>query len=559
MLKMLEKEVSLPTVNRETVMERNYQQLWDINGDGDENRKLHQIRLFRFVLAAKRPLHRDVLLDALRFDPEAQTEYSKEIVPAYLHKLYHNFLHERRGVIEFEHVSAKTFVLQMQDLDNKQYLFADEFRNHHTVAETSFLLLKNPGHELWKEFGLQLDNDAETRRFRTEARHVGNFYANFEQSKISQEIQNHPERRVFRATHHSRLAVYVIDSWVWHCRKLRVSDMDTKLRLLLLENLRDLPAAYEDGDGADRWNDISCISKELAGTTVLNPLILALILGLFPFRYLGGVVEVSPNLGDIMTRNTDGETSLHVAVRLNDHRSVRALLEIISRAHPNVPLLFSVDDRARNLLHVAQDYEMAKVLLDFEAEWAITANPSPCKLRSSNLLQGMDRGNNTPTNNLLEQCDEDSVIGIMERFELTYYGDRGALGRPIWHVAVRRGFKRIVRLLLDRGASIDDIDCPDGTALGVAAAMGDEDMALFLLQQGADVNRPGGDHGTALGAAVYNGRDKVVDLFLGLDDLNLERAVRLSPYDHDEKWNRVGDKSREVADILQHYGRRHAA
>lgn len=542
MLENLEQGVSLPAASEGHDLAQVYQQLWDINGDGDKSRKLHQTRLFRFVLAAERPLHKNALLDALRFDLETPKEYAKEINLAYLQKLHHNFLRERNGILKFEHISAKTFVLQMQESDNKHFLFADQIRNHHTIAETSLLLFKNPGHELWKEAGIQLSSATNTLDFTNE-------------SSLNRWLYTVVPNRDM--AHGTRLANYVLSSWLQHCRKLNDHDMDEELRWQLLETLIDLPVLFRCGDGtADRWNDISCTTEAFTGPPVVNPLILALILGISPFHHPSGKVEVHPYFGDIMTRNTDEETALHVAVRLNDHRSVRALLEINSQADPNVPLLFSVDSEARNLLHVVQDLEMVKILLDFEAEWANIANPSPKKLRSSYLLQGMDKEYNTPTNNLLEHLDDDSMIWIMERFESSYYGVTEAFGCPVWHVAVRRGLKRVIRLLLDRGASIEAVDSTDGTALEVAAASGDEDMARFLIEHGADVNSPGGEYGTPLGTALHYKKENVFKVLLE-HDIDFRRAVRLSSPSDYAKWKALADQSNGFAKILRQHGHRY--
>ncbi|KAK6220708.1 hypothetical protein LQW54_001899 [Pestalotiopsis sp. IQ-011] len=121
MLEMLESGEVLPAASPDDDLAQVYQKLWDINGDGDKDRQLHQTRVFRFAFAAE-GLHRDMLLEAIQFDPKAPEEYAKEITLAYLQTLYHNFLRERDGFLEFEHVSAKTFILKMQDSDSEEKL-----------------------------------------------------------------------------------------------------------------------------------------------------------------------------------------------------------------------------------------------------------------------------------------------------------------------------------------------------------------------------------------------------------------------------------------------------
>ena len=81
-------------------------------------------------------------------------------------------------------------------------------------------------------------------------------------------------------------------------------------------------------------------------------------------------------------------------------------------------------------------------------------------------------------------------------------------------VAAKRGFARIVRILLDAGAHIDTRKAPlFATALYWAVARGHTDIALLLIERGADVRvaskfvlfKP-----TALHLAAFNGHDAVV-------------------------------------------------
>lgn len=410
-LQMLETASKLPTTMKgDDEMTQVYQKLWEANGDGDENRKLHQIRVFRFVLAAKEPLTCQQVLEAVRFDPEAPEEHNEEIDMTYLRKLYHNFLREGRRVLEFEHVSAKTFILEMQDMGSKKSLFADQLQNHSTVAETSLLLIRNPDHMLWKTTRL---------------------YGN--------------------VTFHE-----------FFDRPGRFAGFD------------DFGAPYKD-----RFN------------------------------------------------------RSHELVKFQKLRA---------------PEQSETFDARRELqrLHYNKRNDLAFYVLLF---WSHHCHEI--------LDDGVDNEEKAPMTNFLEHYSEELVVWIMERFEVEYHGVTQVMHRPIWHVAVRRGFKCVIRLLLDRGASIDGVDCEDGTALGVAAGEGDEDMALFLIEQGANVNATWGMYGTPLGAAVHHKKENMFPFFLrhGVD---LDRAIRFSPDSDNEQWDSVGDKFEEVAEILQHYGRRRA-
>jgi ankyrin repeat protein len=71
----------------------------------------------------------------------------------------------------------------------------------------------------------------------------------------------------------------------------------------------------------------------------------------------------------------------------------------------------------------------------------------------------------------------------------------------------------VVDYFLSRGADINEIAREFGTALHVAACMGNPDMVEFLISRGASVNARGGDHGTALLAAPC-GRQEGIALSL---------------------------------------------
>ncbi|ETS75369.1 hypothetical protein PFICI_12313 [Pestalotiopsis fici W106-1] len=560
MLEMLQKGAALPTNGDGNDMAQVYQQLWDINGDGDEDRKLRQIRAFRFVLAADEPLQTQTLLDAIRFDPEAPTELAKEIDVVYLRKLFHNFLLERSGRLEFEHVSAKTFILNMQDPASKHVIFDDDLENHRTIAETSLLLLRNPDHELWKEAHVHW-NSNEVRAFirrhqdfdeAWERAVLAVFSSRYDVEELARKLRDPDLRLEFRLDKErlnaSCLALYVLYSWSKHCCKIHDNGLSASFRRLLLDTLRDRPVTLNYLE-AMRVN-------QLPAAADIDPLIFALSHGLSPFHSPGGGIDLTPNLGDIMARNSVGETTLHIAVRKNDHRSVKALLHIHSEADSNVPLLYSVDNEGNNVLHVATKDEIVMILLEFESKWAKTTSLHPDKLQDSELLQTTNERLKTPLENLAFYCSEDLIMAIMERFEVKASRVTGALRRRLWPTVIRRGFKRVIRLLLDRGAAIDDIALPYGTSLSIAAACGNEDMAAFLIQQGADLNGPGGDYGTPLGAAVHFVQGRVVDLLMQ-HEVDLDQAVRLSPDSDDKKWNRVGGRFMKVANVLQERGRRY--
>ena len=89
-------------------------------------------------------------------------------------------------------------------------------------------------------------------------------------------------------------------------------------------------------------------------------------------------------------------------------------------------------------------------------------------------------------------------------------------------VAAFVGDKGIVLLLLDRGASINLVGGKYGTALAAAASGGSGYIVHLLLDRGADIDMVGGFYGTALAAAAFGGNiDIVQQLLNGGANINL--------------------------------------
>ena len=95
-------------------------------------------------------------------------------------------------------------------------------------------------------------------------------------------------------------------------------------------------------------------------------------------------------------------------------------------------------------------------------------------------------------------------------------------GIPVLTLAVRREMTEIVSLLLDEGADINMVGGHHGTALAAAILTEQKDTVLLLLDRGADVNLVGGIYETALVAAATRGNTDIVSLLLDRGaDVNL--------------------------------------
>lgn len=560
-LKALE-DAKLP--NDEDTMAQAYKILWDTNGGNSEERKRHQIRALRFVLSARRSLSAQELLQAIRFDPEAPREYADEIGMNYLEGLFHNFMKLRSRRFVFEHVSAKAFILGMKDPANQQPFFADESWNHRTIVETSLLLLRNPDHRLWKDCpydwdelksiielemysSLKLPYDSVQRITASESFHS---YERYFCTRDSIEITDN----------YTALVYYIMFNWWWHCGMIQNDAGYAELRETTLETLRDMPIALQCDALIREPMMVSCVIEDSDGKRVIDPLFFALARGLYPFQSTDDGIELCSNFGDILTRSVDlNHTTLGAALLGGNHRAVQALLDIHSRADENVPLLYDLDTWKLGCLWIERDEKLVQTLLEFEAKpLDLSIIPSDKRLESR-LFQTTNEWDETPLKHIFDHCSEDLLIWILERFEVHFHEDTGAIRHPILPLALRCGSKRVIRLLLDQGALIDDVEDIRGTALGAAADEGNEDMVKFLLEQGADVNCPGGYDGTPLGAAVAWGARtnmNVIGLLLRQKDIDVDLAIRLSRDFTIPQWEDVADIYPEVANALQRSGRR---
>lgn len=78
-----------------------------------------------------------------------------------------------------------------------------------------------------------------------------------------------------------------------------------------------------------------------------------------------------------------------------------------------------------------------------------------------------------------------------------------------------KGFEDVVQILLNNNVDVNALGGKYLHALQAASVAGHESIIQMLLDKGADVNIQGGEHGTALQAAAYWGREVVVQILLG--------------------------------------------
>jgi hypothetical protein len=106
-------------------------------------------------------------------------------------------------------------------------------------------------------------------------------------------------------------------------------------------------------------------------------------------------------------------------------------------------------------------------------------------------------------------------------------------GDTLLHTAVWHGYVDLVRLLLERGAAINQANAHGSTALHYAVIMGHEEIVSILLRSGADPSRKGFQGKTALMIASVGNHVAVARLLLrsvgggGLDERNEDGRTAL--------------------------------
>lgn len=260
----------------------------------------------------------------------------------------------------------------------------------------------------------------------------------------------------------------------------------------------DVNAAQGDGMTALHWTAQKGLLKAAeilihAGAHVevktrlgaLTPLLLASRAG------SADVVEVLLKAGanpNVRTTN-GGATPLHFAAYSDDGRSVELLLqygtEIDARdeASGHTPLMYAA---AYNSLDAAQ------VLLANGADLSLSNKTIDMAKRAREDERLGPRGSNQFARSREEREEDESRESLADRVGIV--GGWTAL-----HLAAREGNAKVVKALVEAGASLDQMsEGRHSTALVVAFLNGHWDLGMYLLEKGADPIIADGDGMTPL-------------------------------------------------------------
>jgi cytohesin len=206
---------------------------------------------------------------------------------------------------------------------------------------------------------------------------------------------------------------------------------------------------------------------------------------------------------DVNDQDENGETLLHLAVRLNNVRAIRTLIGL------------GVDMNARNTdggtpLYVAARnncLESVQLLL------------LPCMAVDVNARDNNDR---TPLHVAAERGHLQVVVMLLSLSTKVEIDAGDKTKQTPLHVAAKEGHSKVVGALISLGASVNARNENGETPLHVAAKEGHSEVVEVLLAgEGIDVNAWDEDEQTPLYLAAENGHSEVVRILLTREEIDV--------------------------------------
>jgi ankyrin repeat protein len=138
--------------------------------------------------------------------------------------------------------------------------------------------------------------------------------------------------------------------------------------------------------------------------------------------------------------------------------------------------------------------------------------------------------------------------------------------RTLLHLAVKKGYARAAKLLLDNNADINARDVMEATPLHLAVFEDNVEIAKLLIANGADLNATSTYLSTPLHNAARSGKVQIAKLLLenGADanatakpmNTPLKEAITVLEYELTEYNRTTPERQREIIKILRSYGAR---
>jgi len=193
-------------------------------------------------------------------------------------------------------------------------------------------------------------------------------------------------------------------------------------------------------------------------------------------------------------RNRDGDTSLHMAVRMNQRENAEFL---ISRGAS----LFSLNGAGMSPLHIAlsstpmRDWiinpntiiardGLGNSILHYAAEWNLN-NAIPAIIRSGLSVEEPNATGQTPLFMAI-RTDSPSTIRVLAENNANLNA-RDSQGNSALHMAVRWNAVNTASYLISSGIDINSFSLNGNTPLHDAVALGMSDIETLLIRQGANL------------------------------------------------------------------------
>ncbi len=213
-------------------------------------------------------------------------------------------------------------------------------------------------------------------------------------------------------------------------------------------------------------------------------------------RYIRNAI----NKSSLNSSNKFGETALHIACNKGFEEIVELLLQKQSKVNATDSLLETPLHKASRENHIGTTLILLKnqnIKIDLQNSSKETALHIACKNNFENLAQSLIVNNAD-----IALKDEENrsalhhacIVGSARIVKLLL--DRGAkidelggkLNQSPLHIAVKNNHLDIAKLLLENGANIDELGPLDQTPLHIAVKNGNIDIAELLLDAGANID-----------------------------------------------------------------------
>ncbi|KAI0912724.1 hypothetical protein F4823DRAFT_559659 [Ustulina deusta] len=525
------------TDNWKHELHKAYRKLWDINGE--EQYKAVQTSAFQIVMGAFGSLTPQQLLEAVCL---ANPDYALQLDE--LEDLYCNFLKiDNKGRLNFEHLSAKIFVSEIENEDSNELMFSKSKCNN-ALAETVIKAMEQPNHPIWRDYGIDLV------AWGTYAKATITVESD-DDIKILKLLPDSETRSKWTETkaaiYSAHFGQYLLRCWISHCEMRKDDNQFVHRMVNLFQRARPslegwiFTTTYMERIPESRlhftyWEPVLYARSALfvpsrQDETVIDisHFLFIMALNFSPFiQDPGPEPALLPDFDDddITLPNDSGCISLHIACASGNSAMVRNLLKFQrAKMRPCTPILMAMDCYGRIPMHYACTDDVVKILLEYEmTDTPIQATDNGPL--TSRLVGSTDRYHITPVDNIVRTCSDDFLEWMFKRYHLeSSHSLNGILAQ-----AINYGKEKTVGVILEIGA---DINCPcdDLTPLGRAARVGNVRLLEFLLDQGAILDGTSKKRQSALGTAILYRRFEAVRYLIDRGarlDIGRETALQMA-------------------------------